>query len=140
LRIVIGEPEANAAIDERNCRGPLGVRRREEQTDWHTQAQQGDAFAADLIEYRHHVINEAFEEPTLTVRDPVRRAGAPRVEPDVTTERRQPVQEVRQPRLVPHQVDRTDRVSVDQHVDRTVADHLIRDLAPTRRPRVLSLG
>jgi len=52
--------------------------------------------------------------------------------PDVTAERREPVEEPHQAGLVPHQIDGEERPMSDEHVHRAVTDDLVGD-APTGR-------
>ena len=106
----------------------------------HREAEDHDLAAPDRVEHRHHVLDRALDQPTLVVGEPVRRPDAPRVEPDVTTESRQRVQEVREPRLLPHHVHAERGRARHQHVDRAAADDLVRDLPPVGRGREAGLG
>src|SRR5207245_5445477 len=64
----------------------------------------------------------------------------PHVEQDQSRELRQTLKEVGPSRLLPHQLDvRPDTARVDE-VDRSVADHLVRDGGSIRRLRVAGLG
>jgi hypothetical protein len=72
------------------------------------------------------------------MRQGIRRAAAPWIEPDRSAEDEQSLEEPHQHGLVPHQIDRTDRRVKDEQVERTIANNLIGDLT-IARVGVLSL-
>ena len=57
------------------------------------------------VEHRHDGPRPCSRRADRLVRETIRRPDAARIEPDVATERRQAIQEVREPRLLPHHVD-----------------------------------
>ena len=99
------------------------------------ETQEGDVTGADRVDHRDHVLDGALDESTFLVREPIRRPDAAWIEPDVTAERRQAVQEVREPWFLPHHIDTECRRSRHQHVDRTVPHDLVRDVPSIRRLR-----
>ena len=105
LRVVVSSPEAGTRIDDDECRCALGMSGGEQQPTWNTHADHGDAFTADCVDHGDDVIENRFDEAGLLVGNRIRSASATRVEPDVSTERRQPVQKMGESRLIPHQVD-----------------------------------
>jgi hypothetical protein len=97
------------------------------QCRWAHRAKHDHPFVTELVEHGDHVVDGAFDEAALVRRDRIRRAHPSRVDPDVTAERRQPVEEPDEPGLVPHQVDGEVRRLGDEHVRRPGADDLVAD-------------
>src|SRR4051795_10126072 len=112
--------------------------RGEEKRDRHTKPKQRHALAADCIQDRDHVVHHTLKEATLLMVNPIRRARATRIEPDMTRKRGHPVEKPHQPRLLPHHVDGEVRRPAHQHVDRTITDDLIGNPVAINGSRELS--
>jgi len=111
--------------------GAFGVGGREQGRRW-AQAERGHALATQVVQERQHVVGDCLGEATLLVGQRVRCPTATRVEPDRTGERGQPLQEPRECRLIPHEVDGDPQRMKDEDIRVAVADNLVGDATHSR--------
>jgi hypothetical protein len=117
---------------------PLVVRSREQHGRRRPEPEDDHPLAAHRIDHRDDIVDPRLQETSFGLVDRIRRARAPRVEPDVPAERRQPFEKTNQRGLVPHEINREQCRSNDNDVNGTRTHHLIRD--PTRlRPDIAGL-
>ena len=129
---------ASASVEQYQRVGSLGMRAGEQELRWYV-ADDGNLLPAQMVDERQHVVSDRLGKALLDVGQRVRGTAAPGVEPDVTAERGEPVEEAHEAELVPHVINGEHRRMSDEHVDRTIADDLV-SAAPARRLSESCLG
>jgi len=140
---LISVPSLGIATHEDQGGGPIRIRRGEQ--DGHVAAlrvpEQRRAFRADGVHHRADVVHPLFERWQLIERHRVREPRSSLVEDDQPRERRESLQEARVIGLVPHELDIRDPARHVHEVERSLADHLVRDadVAAARVPGLRTL-
>src|SRR5215210_40764 len=91
-------------------------------------AEQGGVLGADRVHDGANVVHPLLERRQLIVGDVVGEAGAALVEQDQARERREPPEEARQLRLLPHELDVRDPAGNVDEIERPLAHDLVGDV------------
>ena len=94
---------------------------------------------SDGVHHRAHVVHARLEVGKPVLRHPIGEADAALVEQDQPRERREAFEEPGEAGGVPHRLDVRDPPHHEDHVDGSVAHHLIGDVDPVGRLRVAGL-
>src|SRR3984893_13295907 len=131
VRVVRGMAHARERVAEHEPLGPLGIGRGEQHRDRATVTvpEDDDALAAHLVDDGRDVVHPPLDRRDGTQRHRVGNAGAPLVEADTPPHRRQSLEEARQRRTFPHDLDVVRMIWDEDDLARASPEDLVGDVA-----------
>ncbi len=128
--VVVVTDQPTPAVHQHQRRDPFRIRRAQEHRNvpTRTDAEQGRTRRAHGVEHGNRVLHPQLDARHRPTRERVGEPDAARIEPDQSTERREPAVEARPMGLVVAVNPDAAAVAEPEKVDRPVADHVVPDV------------